>query len=344
MLLDPHQIQQEIPLSSSEKAQVDSFRGTIGRILSGEDKRLLLIAGPCSIHHLGSAKEYAKRLHALSLEVKDSFFIVMRTYFEKSRTTIGWKGLISDPLRDGTNDIIGGIRLARTFLKELIALGLPAGLEFLDPFTSEYLKDQVSWGSIGARTVQSQIHRQLASSLPMPIGFKNTTDGNIHHAVKAALVAGHPHSFLHMNAQGRLEIKNSSGNVFPHIVLRGGEGCPKACRSNFDSTSILEALAFLESETMPPRLLIDCSHDNSGRDPARQKEVFCHIVDEIVGRHAEVRGIMLESYLEEGANSEISQSHVHANISITDPCIGWAATEALVRYAHSALKGSSCVV
>jgi len=332
MIISPRTILHEIPLSGHGNIRIHQYRETIAQILQGVDSRKILIVGPCSIHDINGALKYAKKLYTLSQEVKDTFFIVMRTYVEKSRTILGWKGLLSDPARDGSSDILAGIRLTRTFLRELTDIGLPAGLEFLDPLTSNYIKDLISWGSIGARTVQSQIHRQLASSLPMPIGFKNTTDGNILHAVHAALVSHHPHTFLTMNLDGRLEMTTGPGNILPHIVLRGGLGRP-----NYDSASILEALALLEKAKLTSGLLIDCSHDNSGGNPTRQKNLFCHLVDEVLPQHKEIRGLMLESYLTEGSQKYGSDNN--GEISITDPCLDWDTTESLIKYAHTSLNG-----
>ena len=340
MFITQLQIHQELPLEQTELKKIELFRHTITQILLGKDPRRLLIIGPCSIHHTESAMRYAKKLHALSVAVEESFFIVMRTYFEKSRTALGWKGLISDSTIENNGDMLKGIRLARQFLLELTRLGLPAGLEFLDPLVAGYIDDLVSWGSIGARTVQSQIHRQLASSLAMPVGFKNTTEGNVQHAVQAAVVAGHPHSFLHVDNQGRLIKKKSLGNIFPHIVLRGGEKKP-----NFDLASVLEAMTLLKLQNLPPALLIDCSHDNAGKDLVRQKKVFCHIIDELLPQLPEIRGLMLESFLTEG-NTDIRTTRCPLT-SVTDPCLSWDTTEAIVKYAHlsqKATRNHSCML
>ena len=329
MIIEPSRIRQEIPLLDS--SIITRHRNTITSILQGSDPRRLLIVGPCSIHDLNSAREYAKNLSKLSREVEDHFFIVMRTYFEKSRTSHGWKGFLSDPLKDGSHDILTGIRQARTFLSELASLGLAAGLEFLDPLAAYYLEDLVSWGSIGARTTQSQIHRQLASLLPMPIGFKNTPDGSIFNAVQAASVAKEPHIFLHMNIDGKLEIVRSEGNKSPHIVLRGGEKNP-----NYTIEYVHQAVAAMRAEGLFPSILIDCAHDNSFRNPEQQKKVVSHIIDDIFRQAPEVRGMMIESHLVQGRQSFGPQAA--ANLSITDPCLDWHTTESLIRYAASTFK------
>ena len=291
IFITPRVIREKIPLTQTFHKSIVSWRHAITQILQGIDPRCLLIVGPCSIHNVSTALEYAKKLKTLSDEVSDVFMIVMRTYFEKPRTLYGWKGLLYDPYLDGSHDTAHGIMLSRTLLSDLTTLGMPTATEFLDPLASYYLSDFISWGSIGARTIQSQIHRQLASSLSMPIGFKNRPDGNIEAATQAILSAKNTHSFLGINQDGSICMLQGKGNIYPHLVLRGSE-----TKSNYDLPSIKHALQQLEDASLPQTLIIDCSHDNSQKNSNQQARIFSFLIDQIIKGVQSIRGIMLESF------------------------------------------------
>ncbi len=326
MILSPKQLREKISTSDTLQEAIKDYRATITRILQGEDPRILLIVGPCSIHHLENAKRYAMKLKKLASEVEDDFFIIMRAYVEKSRTNYNWFGLLSDPHLDGSNDIEEGLHLTRQLLIDLAEIGIPAGTEFVNPFTIPYFEDLISWGSIGARTAQSQIHRQLASDLAMPIGFKNTTDGNIANAVYGAACAQKSHTMLTIDHEGKIIKKKTKGNMMPHIVLRGGES-----ESNCNKTAIESALNLLAKEGLSEVVLIDCAHGNCQRNPELQKSVFTFAVDELIPTTPSIRGLMLESYLQEHS-SDASLT------SITDPCLDWNTTEVLIRYAAKTMR------
>jgi 3-deoxy-7-phosphoheptulonate synthase len=334
LLESPKALKMKLPLGLIEAEAIASWRREIRDIIEGRDPRILLIVGPCSIHNIESALHYAKLLKALADDVQDHFFVVMRTYFEKARTTLGWKGLIYDPHLDDSNDSRSGLHLARSFLLELVRLGLPAATEFLEPIVSNYIEDLISWGSIGARTAQSQIHRQLASSLSMPVGIKNRTDGNIDVAIQAAISARMQHSFLAMNDSGQAVIRKSKGNPLPHIVLRGGEEC-----KNYDRASIDHAVKLLERAKITPHIIVDCAHDNSKKNYKKQTEIFSYLLDEVIGGNTAIRGIMLESFLLEASqdtltSTTLSSEEIAYGASLTDPCLGWEETEALIKEAH----------
>ena len=320
MFITPKTLKQEQPLSDDLSYTINRWRGEITAILKGDDERQLLIVGPCSIHNVQSAFEYAARLKNLADTVRESFFIVMRTYFEKPRTCSGWKGLLYDPHLDGSCDIITGLRRTRAFLIELAQLGIPAATEFLDPHATPYFHDLISWGCIGARTSESQIHRQLATVLPMPIGFKNRPDGSIEPAVCGILQAQCPQRFLGMDEEGKIGIIQGQGNTFPHLVLRGGEKGP-----NYSATSIMHAHNRLQSFDLPQTVIVDCSHDNSRKNPHTQSAIFRSLIH---CNSPRVQGIMLESFLQEG-KQQVS-SHVTSDISCTDPCLSWEATAAVI--------------
>ena len=351
LLESPETLIQRYPLSKQGADTIASRRNEIVAILQGKDTRLLLIVGPCSIHNIAAGREYAERLQRLSVEVEDSLLIVMRTYFEKPRTSFGWKGLLYDPHLDGSNDIARGCRLCRSFLVELAELGLATATEFLEPLSSNYLADLISWGSIGARTVQSPIHREIASNLPMPVGFKNRNDGNIEIAVQAAASSKEKHTFLGVGSDGRIAIKRSLGNIFPHIVLRGSEEA-----DNLDLTSQTYAATLLDKYGLPPSLLIDVSHGNSRRNFRKQTTNFSLLIDQIQKGNRLIRGIMVESNLLESTQETLQQAlldrqnlHLYPHprsyghsysseeiafgASLTDPCLGWQATETLIKEA-----------
>ena len=308
-------------------------RTTIENIGNGTDPRMVMLVGPCSIHDEKAGIEYAKRLVVLAEEVKDSILVVMRVYFEKPRTTVGWKGLINDPNLDGTFDMQTGLKRARAFLIEVGNLGLPAGTEFLDPFTPQYLADLVSWGAIGARTTESQTHRQMASGLSMPIGFKNGTGGSCQIAVDAMMAARSPHAFLGIDLEGRAAVINTTGNKAQHLILRGGSSGP-----NYDEDSVASASALLKIAGLRPNVVIDCSHANSNKDHRRQPIVFRETVRQRTEGNAGVIGLMLESHINEGNQPMGNLADLKYGVSITDACINWESTEELLLEAHAKLS------
>jgi 3-deoxy-7-phosphoheptulonate synthase len=306
----------------------------ITRILEGKDARLLLIVGPCSIHDSESAKEYAVKLKELSHEVSDQFFLVMRTYFEKPRSILGWKGFLNDPDLNNTNDIARGLELTRKLLVELLQLKVPMAAEFLEPTSCAYFDDLISWGCIGARTSTSQIHRQMASGLPMPVAFKNTTEGNIEAAIHGIVSCAQTHAYIGINQNGLATILNTTGNSHGHLVLRGSDS-----ETNYDPESISHALHSLKKACLPSRVLIDCSHGNSRRRYEQQYHVFQSVMSQIMeGNHA-IRGMLLESHLYAG-NQQITHDSTSLKyaVSITDPCLDWSTTENLIQWAYQKVK------
>ncbi|HEY2573545.1 MAG TPA: 3-deoxy-7-phosphoheptulonate synthase [Verrucomicrobiaceae bacterium] len=328
-LPSPAELTREIPRSDEHARFVSAARGEIARILSGEDSRFLLIVGPCSIHDLKAGREYAEGLAALARRVKDRVLVVMRVYFEKPRTTVGWKGLIMDPHLDGTNDISTGLRLARSFLRDVLDLGLPTATEMLDPITPQYIADLTCWSAIGARTTESQTHRQMASGLSMPVGFKNTTAGGVIPAINAIKAAMQPLTFLGIGEDGRASVVNTTGNPACHIILRGGEGGP-----NYDAEQVNAALGELAKNGLRPAVMIDASHANCSKDYRKMPAVFREILRQRMNGTGGVIGAMLESNLVAGsqAMSEAREALTYGQ-SITDPCIDWETTEALIREA-----------
>ena len=325
----PAELRAEMPLHGTSAAQVSAHREQIRDVLTGADDRLLVVVGPCSIHDPEAGLDYARRLAALRAEVQDDLLLVMRTYFEKPRTTVGWKGLINDPHLDGSHDIAAGLRIARAFLRDVTALGLPCATEFLEPISPQYIADLVSWGAIGARTTESQIHRQLASGLSMPIGFKNGTDGGIQVALDALRAASAPQSFLGIGADGRAALVATTGNPDLSLILRGGADGP-----NFGPAPVAEAAAQLESAGLPQRLIIDASHGNSGKDHVRQREVATLLAEQVATGGAALAGVMLESNLLAGAQSldpEVGPAGLVRGRSVTDACMGWESTEEALR-------------
>ena len=330
----PLELQKRLPARPIHKAFIQNSRQTIRNILSGKDPRFLLIVGPCSIHDIKGAESYALRLKALADEVKDSFFIVMRAYFEKPRTALGWKGLMHDPMLDGTHQIERGFELSRKLLLFLAELNVPAGCEFLDPPLALYNGDLISWGCIGARTTASQVHRQMASDLPMPIAFKNATDGSSESAVNGCLAASYPHAFLGLSLEGELHVHHSKGNPDTHVVLRGGNNKP-----NYDLNSVRKAFQLLHRSGLPERILIDCSHDNCKKQHDLQRIVFETVIKQTLESEASIYGLMLESYLN-GGNQPLKGSleNLHYGISITDPCLSFEETEEILRWGHHEIK------
>ena len=333
VLPTPEQIKQRLPLSEAAASTVFEARETIKRILDRQDPRLFLVIGPCSIHDLIAAREYAQRLRALAEEVQDTLFIIMRVYFEKPRTTVGWKGLINDPRMDDTFCIDEGLQLARDLLLDLAELGLPTGTEALDPLVPQYISDLIAWTAIGARTTESQTHREIASGLSMPVGFKNGTNGNLEVAINALQSAARPHNFLGINQFGQSAIIRTIGNRYGHLVLRGGD------RPNYDSVSIALCEKALRAKKLPINLVVDCSHANSFKDPSMQPLVMNDCTHQIMEGNRSIVGMMIESNLSAGNQPLVAdRSQLRYGVSITDACVDWATTESMVRDAHARLK------
>ena len=329
----PAEYWKRYPTTAEIESQVARHRAAIERIIAGDDPRLLVIVGPCSIHDPVAGIEYARRLAALADEVQDRVFVAMRVYFEKPRTTVGWKGYINDPNLNGTYDVKDGMAKARQFLLQVCEVGLPTATEFLEPFTPQYLGDLISWGAIGARTTESQVHRLIASGLSMPIGFKNGTGGTVQIAADGALAAREEHVFLGIDDNGVAAIVKTTGNPAGHLVLRGGARGP-----NYDAESVASAQRILTDSGLVPNLIVDCSHANSGKDHRRQPIVFEDVVGQRVGGNGGVVGVMVESHLNAG-NQTLGDSPADLayGVSITDACIDWEQTDELVRYAHAQL-------
>ncbi len=337
-VLPPQQLHQELPLSDAGSATVARTREQIHGILAGADDRLLVVMGPCSIHDTGAALEYARRFRRLMERVEEELCMVMRVYFEKPRTTVGWKGLINDPDLDGSFRINKGLRLARHLLTDLVDMGVPTGTEFLDLISPQYVADTVCWGAIGARTTESQVHRELASGLSCPVGFKNSTDGSLRVAIDAIGSASHPHHFLSVTKAGRSAIFSTSGNPDCHIILRGGTGGP-----NYDSESIASATAQLEQAGLPARLMIDCSHANSQKQHERQLEVGRSIAEQLAQGTRAIIGVMIESHLVAGRQDITPDREPTFGQSITDACLGWEESEQLVQELAAAVRARRSV-
>jgi 3-deoxy-7-phosphoheptulonate synthase len=333
-LLSPRELKAQLPSDEAMSATVARSRERIIRVLRQEDPRLLVVIGPCSIHEKKSALEYAERLSALRKEFADRMEIVMRVYFEKPRTTIGWKGLINDPHLDGSQDIETGLKIARELLLGIVGMGLPAATEFLDPVVPQYIADLISWAAIGARTTESQTHREMASGLSMPVGLKNGTDGSLQTAVDAMGAARHSHSFLGINEEGVTSIVRTTGNPHAHVVLRGGRA-----KTNYDAESIRAAEAKLVSDKLQPVLMVDCSHANSEKVFARQEDVWHSVISQRIEGTRSLIGLMVESSLVEG-NQPIPKNlkDLRYGVSITDSCIGWETTERMLRWGYEALS------
>ena len=329
-LLSPRALKALSPAPAAVNEAVAQSRERVTRILRQADPRLLVVIGPCSIHDEHSAREYATRLSRLQRELADRMEIVMRVYFEKPRTTIGWKGLINDPHLDGSQDIEAGLKIARQLLLEITSLGLPAATEFLDPIVPQYIADLITWAAVGTRTTESQTHREMASGLSMPVGLKNATDGSLQVAIDAMGATRHPHSFLGINEDGVTSVVRTSGNPNAHVVLRGGRAL-----TNYDAASIQAAEDKLRAANLPPVLMVDCSHANSEKKFAKQEEVWRNVIEQRAAGTRSLIGLMVESHLHEGSQP-IPQSlqELRYGVSITDSCIGWEATERMLRWAH----------
>lgn len=334
LMPSPEEVQERLPISAAAVESVITGRETIQRILDRGDSRLFAIVGPCSIHDLAAGYDYAQRLQRLAEEVKDTLVLVMRVYFAKPRTATGWKGFINDPYLDDSFRIEEGMEKARAFLLQVAGLGLPLATEALDSITPQYLGDLIAWTAIGARTAESQTHRELASGLSTPVGFKNGTDGDIQVAINAIRSAARPHSFLGLNAQGRSTIVRTRGNAYGHLVLRGGDGRP-----NYDTVSISIVERALAAARLPRLVVVDCSHANSSKDPELQPLVLSDCVHQIREGNRSIVGLMVESNLE-GGNQPIPDdlTKLKYGCSVTDPCVDWPTTEHMLRKANQALR------
>lgn len=334
-LPSPVELLREIPRSPSAQEAMAGWRRSIQEIIFGDDPRLLLVVGPCSIHDVKAGQEYAERLVALAEEVSDTLLLVMRVYFEKPRTTVGWKGLIMDPHLDGTNDIPTGLRMARRFLNAVVDLGVPTATELLDPITPQYIADLIAWSAIGARTSESQTHRQMASGLSMPLGFKNATPGTLIPAINGIKAAMQPQTFLGVSPDGVASAVTTRGNPSCHIILRGGDEGP-----NYDAASIAETEKALSSHGLSPSIMVDASHANCHKDHARMPGVFRDIIAQRVSGATSIIGAMLESNLVAGNQSLGSggADGLTYGQSITDKCIDWQTTQELVRWAREQLR------
>lgn len=333
VLLSPDDLKASLPAGDRAQAAVLEGRRTIERLLDREDPRLLVIVGPCSIHDPAAALEYAQRLRALSREVGDTLFLVMRVYFEKPRTSTGWKGLINDPHMNDSFDLAEGLSIARRLLLELAALGLPCATEALDPITPQYLGDLVSWSAIGARTTESQTHREMASGLSTPVGIKNGTDGSLQVALNALKAVSTPHAFLGINPKGQVSVIRTRGNRYAHVILRGGSRGP-----NYDTVTVALVERDLRMLGLAPNIMIDCSHANSNKDPSLQPLVLKDIAHQLIEGNTSIIGVMLESHLVEGNQpvpADLSQ--LRYGVSVTDPCMGWEVTERLLRDVRASL-------
>ncbi|WP_417566733.1 3-deoxy-7-phosphoheptulonate synthase [Marinobacter sp.] len=333
-LITPEALKKEMPLSDKAAETVTKGRQAIYDIMDGKDHRLFVVVGPCSIHDVEAARDYATRLKKLADEVSDTLLIVMRVYFEKPRTTVGWKGLINDPHLNDTFDIEQGLHIGRRLLLDINELGLPAATEALDPISPQYLQDTIAWSAIGARTTESQTHREMSSGLSMAIGFKNGTDGSLDVAVNAMKSVSHPHSFLGIDQQGQVAIIRTKGNNYGHVVLRGGGGKP-----NYDSVSVALCEQALDKAGLRKSVMIDCSHANSSKDPAIQPLVMQDVTHQILEGNSSIQSLMVESNINWG-NQPLPENlaDLKYGVSVTDACIDWPTTEKAIRDMREKLK------
>ncbi|QCX47764.1 3-deoxy-7-phosphoheptulonate synthase [Ralstonia pseudosolanacearum] len=332
-LISPALLLDELPVSPAVQAHVEASRAAVTDILHGRDDRLLAVVGPCSIHDHDQALDYAHRLGVAANRLRDDLLIVMRVYFEKPRTTVGWKGYINDPRLDGSFRINEGLRRARQLLLEVNAMGLPAATEFLDLLSPQYIADLIAWGAIGARTTESQSHRQLASGLSCPIGFKNGTDGGVQIAADAILAARSSHSFMGMTKMGMAAIFETRGNRDAHVILRGGKKGP-----NYDAAAIEDSCAILRAAGLREQVMVDCSHANSGKSHARQADVVQDLAQQLSSGERRISGVMIESHLEEGRQDLKPGVPLQRGVSITDACLGWSQTEPLLETLATAVR------
>jgi 3-deoxy-7-phosphoheptulonate synthase len=332
-LVSPALLQYQLPADAGVQGFIERSRAEAAAIVHGRDPRLMVIVGPCSIHDAGEAMEYARRLCHLAEELRPDLFVVMRVYFEKPRTTIGWKGFINDPQLDGSFRINEGLSLARTLLLEIAQLGLPAATEFLDLLSPQYIVDLITWGAIGARTTESPSHRQLASGLSCPVGFKNGTDGGVQVAADALVASGAPHAFIGVTKMGLAAVFQTTGNEDCHIILRGGARGP-----NYAALDVAAASAVLRESAVNERVMVDCSHANSRKDFRRQAEVARDLAEQVAGGESRILGLMIESHLREGRQELKSGRPLARGVSITDGCIGWEETEMLLRLLAAASR------
>ncbi|MDE1460765.1 3-deoxy-7-phosphoheptulonate synthase [Spartinivicinus poritis] len=332
LLVTPEELKQSIALSEQAAHVVSTGRETIQNILDRKDHRLFIVVGPCSIHDVDAAKDYAARLKKLAEAVQDTLYIVMRVYFEKPRTTTGWKGLINDPYLNDSFKIQDGLRIGRQLLLDIAEIGLPTATEALDPISPQYLQDLISWSAIGARTTESQTHREMASGLSSSVGFKNGTDGSLTVAINALESVSSPHRFLGINRQGQVAIIHTKGNPYGHVVLRGGNGRP-----NYDSVNVALCEQELLSHKLPANIMIDCSHANSNKDPALQPLVLDNVANQIIEGNKSIIGLMVESNIGWG-NQKISDD-MQYGVSVTDACIDWSTTENIILEMRNKLKG-----
>ncbi|UAJ65012.1 3-deoxy-7-phosphoheptulonate synthase [Candidatus Schneideria nysicola] len=333
IMITPEELKQQFSLNNEEQKIIADSRKTIANIIHGKDKRLLTICGPCSIHDVDAALDYAKRLKELSDKIGDQFYIVMRVYFEKPRTTIGWKGLINDPYMDGSFDVESGLKIARSLLLDLVRLGLPLATEALDPNSPQYIGDLFSWSAIGARTTESQTHREMASGLSMPIGFKNGTDGSLATAINAMHAASMAHRFMGINQSGQVCLLQTQGNPDGHIILRGGK------KPNYHPEDIMYCEKQMLKAGLPTALMIDCNHGNSNKDYRRQYDVAKSIMSQIKNGNRSIIGLMLESNIYAGNQSaDLPRNKMRYGVSITDPCIDWETTNQILCELYDELK------
>lgn len=333
-LISPKNLKKEFPLTAQASKTVAVTRQTIGEVITGGSEKLIGIVGPCSIHDQASALDYARRLKSLSDKVSSKILLVMRVYFEKPRTSVGWRGFIVDPSLDGSHEIERGLREARHLLLQIAEMGLPAATEVLDPIVPQYLSDLISWAAIGARTTESQTHRDITSGLSMPVGFKNGTDGNLDIAVNAIAASREPKSFIGIDQEGQTCILTTKGNRFAHVILRGGKHGP-----NYGPSEVDKAEGLLRKHQLPPFIMVDCSHANSGKDPFKQPQVLKSIIDQYVEGRKSLIGFMVESHIGGGSQPIAPLPQLQYGVSITDGCLGWEATEQAILEAYARLGG-----
>ncbi|MBH8553571.1 3-deoxy-7-phosphoheptulonate synthase [Nostocaceae cyanobacterium CENA357] len=332
VLLTPNEVKSKLPLTKSSEKLVLNYRQELEQILDFQDRRKFIVVGPCSIHDPKAALEYAEKLKVLAEQVQDKLLLIMRVYFEKPRTTVGWKGLINDPDMDDSFHVENGLLIARSLLLKIIELGLPAGTEALDPIIPQYISELITWSAIGARTTESQTHREMASGLSMPVGFKNGTDGNIQVALNALHSAKSSHNFLGINHKGQVSVFQTRGNAYGHVILRGGN------QPNFDAENVKLVEEKLKEANLPPRIVIDCSHGNTNKDYKLQATVLENVVEQIVDGNTSIVGMMLESNLYEGSQSITGKREdLKYGVSVTDKCISWEATEKIILATHAKL-------